>query len=218
MSLKLYNSMSGTKEVFVPVSSEQVTMYACGPTVYNSPHIGNARAAVVFDLLYRVLNRHYQKVVYVRNITDVDDKIIQRANENNEPFNELTERFIGLMHEDERALNIQAPDLEPKATGHITEIIEIIKQLINKDFAYAADNGDVYYAVNKFQDYGKLSRKNPEELLSISLGSTETTFYVLAVYLGAVGIKHSRYAVGCCLAADFAGIFAAICVSYWFFG
>ncbi|MDC1436366.1 cysteine--tRNA ligase [Gammaproteobacteria bacterium] len=164
--LKIYNTLTHKKEEFRPIEPGKIRMYVCGLTTYDYSHIGHARMLVAFDVIVRYLRSSGFDVTYVRNITDVDDKIIQRANENNEPFNELTERFIGLMHEDERALNIQAPDLEPKATGHITEIIEIIKQLINKDFAYAADNGDVYYAVNKFQDYGKLSRKNPEELLA----------------------------------------------------
>ncbi len=164
--LKIYNTLTHKKEEFQPIEPGKIRMYVCGLTTYDYSHIGHARMLVAFDVIVRYLRSSDYEVTYVRNITDVDDKIIQRANDNNEPFNELTERFIDLMHEDERALNIQAPDLEPRATGHIAEIIEIIKQLIEKDFAYAADNGDVYYAVNKFQDYGKLSRKNPEELLA----------------------------------------------------
>ena len=164
--LKIYNTLTHKKEEFQPIDPGKIRMYVCGLTTYDYSHIGHARMLVAFDVIVRYLRSSDYEVTYVRNITDVDDKIIQRANDNKEPFNELTERFIALMHEDERALNIQAPDLEPRATAHIGEIIAIIKQLIDKDFAYAADNGDVYYAVNKFQDYGKLSRKNPEELLA----------------------------------------------------
>jgi cysteinyl-tRNA synthetase len=164
--LKIYNTLTHKKEEFRPIEPGKIRMYVCGLTTYDYSHIGHARMLVAFDVIVRYLRSSGYDVTYVRNITDVDDKIIQRANENKEPFNELTERFIALMHEDERALNIQAPDLEPRATAHITEIIDIIKQLIKKDFAYLADNGDVYYSVNKFEGYGKLSRKNPEELLA----------------------------------------------------
>jgi cysteinyl-tRNA synthetase len=164
--LKIYNTLTHKKEEFQPIEAGKIRMYVCGLTTYDYSHIGHARMLVAFDVIVRYLRNSGYEVTYVRNITDVDDKIIQRANENKEAFSELTERFINLMHEDERALNIQAPDQEPRATAHISEIIEIIEQLIQKDFAYAADNGDVYYAVNKFRDYGKLSRKNPEELLA----------------------------------------------------
>ncbi len=164
--LKIYNTLTHKKEEFQPIEAGKIRMYVCGLTTYDYSHIGHARMLVAFDVIVRYLRNSGYEVTYVRNITDVDDKIIQRANENKEAFSELTERFINLMHEDERALNIQAPDQEPRATAHISEIIEIIEQLMQKDFAYAADNGDVYYAVNKFRDYGKLSRKNPEELLA----------------------------------------------------
>ncbi len=164
--LKIYNTLTHKKEEFQPIEAGKIRMYVCGLTTYDYSHIGHARMLVAFDVIVRYLRSSGYDVTYVRNITDVDDKIIQRANENKEPFGELTERFINLMHEDERALNIQAPDLEPRATAHISEIIEIIEQLIQKDFAYAADNGDVYYTVNKFKDYGRLSRKNPEELMA----------------------------------------------------
>jgi cysteinyl-tRNA synthetase len=164
--LKIYNTLTHKKEEFQPIEPGKIRMYVCGLTTYDYSHIGHARMLVAFDVIVRYLRSSGYDVTYVRNITDIDDKIIQRANENNEPFNELTERFIALMHEDEKVLNIQAPDLEPRATGHISEIIEIIEQLIDKGYAYPADNKDVYYAVNKFQGYGKLSRKNPEELLA----------------------------------------------------
>ncbi len=164
--LKIYNTLTHKKEEFRPIEPGKIRMYVCGLTTYDYSHIGHARMLVAFDVIVRYLRSSGYEVTYVRNITDVDDKIIQRANENKESFNELTERFITFMHEDERALNIQPPDLEPRATAHISEIIEIVEQLIQKNFAYVADNGDVYYAVNKFEDYGKLSRKNPEELLA----------------------------------------------------
>lgn len=141
-------------------------MYVCGLTTYDYSHIGHARMLVAFDVIVRYLRNSGYEVTYARNITDIDDKIIRRAHENNESFNELTDRFIAFMHEDEKALNIIPPDIEPRATAHIKEIITIIENLISKEFAYIADNGDVYYAVNKFQNYGLLSRKNPEELLA----------------------------------------------------
>jgi len=164
--LKIYNTLTHKKEEFQPIEPGKVRMYVCGLTTYDYSHIGHARMLVAFDVIVRYLRNSGYAVTYVRNITDVDDKIIRRANENNEPFNELTDRFIAFMHEDEKALNITPPDIEPRATAHIKEIITIIEKLISKEFAYAADNGDVYYAVNKFQGYGKLSRKNPEELLA----------------------------------------------------
>jgi cysteinyl-tRNA synthetase len=163
--LKIYNTLTHQKEEFQPIEPGKIRMYVCGLTTYDYSHIGHARMLVAFDVIVRYLRASGFDVTYVRNITDVDDKIIRRANENNEPFDELTERFIAFMHEDEKALNISPPDIEPRATAHIKEIISIIEKLIGKDFAYLADNGDVYYAVNRFQDYGKLSRKNPEELL-----------------------------------------------------
>jgi cysteinyl-tRNA synthetase len=164
--LKIYNTLTHKKEEFQPLEPGKIRMYVCGLTTYDYSHIGHARMLVAFDVIVRYLRNSGYEVTYVRNITDVDDKIIQRANENKEPFSDLTERFITLMHEDEKALNITKPDQEPRATGHIDEIIKIIETLIAKDFAYVADNGDVYYAVKQFKGYGKLSRKNPEELLA----------------------------------------------------
>ncbi len=164
--LKIYNTLTHKKETFEPIEAGKVRMYVCGLTTYDYCHIGHARMLVAFDVIVRYLRASGLEVTYVRNITDVDDKIIRRANENKEPFTELTERFINLMHEDERALNILPPDLEPRATGHIGDIIRMIETLIDKGYAYAADNGDVYYAVNQFKDYAKLSRKNPDELLA----------------------------------------------------
>lgn len=166
MTLKIYNTLSHQKEEFKPIEPGKIRMYVCGLTTYDYCHIGHARMLVAFDVIVRYLRASDYDVTYVRNITDVDDNIITRARENNEPFNELTERFIGFMHEDEKALNISPPDIEPRATGHISEIISLIETLIEKDKAYAVDNGDVYYAVKEFTNYAKLSRKNPDELLA----------------------------------------------------
>ncbi len=139
-------------------------MYVCGMTVYDYCHIGHARVLVVFDVVYRFLKHLGYDVTYIRNITDIDDKIIQRANENEEDFHALTERFIDAMHQDTDALGVLRPDSEPKATDNIPAILAMIETLVEKGFAYAADNGDVYFAVNKFAEYGKLSGKRIEDL------------------------------------------------------
>ena len=162
--LKLYNSLTNTKEVFTPIEPGKVRMYVCGMTVYDYCHLGHARVMVVFDVLARYLRMKGFDVTYVRNITDIDDKIIRRAAELGIPFQELTERFIQAMHEDERALGCLPPDEEPRATESIEAIIDMIQRLIDKGYAYVGDNGDVYYAVGKFKGYGKLSGKKPEEL------------------------------------------------------
>ena len=166
MSITLFNSLSGKKEAFVPIEANKVRMYVCGMTVYDYCHIGHARVMVGFDVISRYLRYKGFDVTYVRNITDVDDKIFRRAGENGEPFSVLTERFIAAMHEDERALGNIAPDQEPRATAHMGDIIRLIETLIEKGFAYAADNGDVYYSVRKFEGYGKLSKKNIEDLIA----------------------------------------------------
>ena len=139
-------------------------MYVCGMTVYDYCHIGHARVLVVFDVVYRFLQHLGYKVTYVRNITDIDDKIINRANENGEEFTELTQRFIDAMHEDTDPLGILRPDHEPRATEHIAAILEMVSGLMAKGFAYQADNGDVYFEVSKFEQYGALSGKKTEEL------------------------------------------------------
>jgi cysteinyl-tRNA synthetase len=141
-------------------------MYVCGMTVYDMCHIGHARVLVVFDVVYRYLCEIYgkDKVTYIRNITDIDDKIIARANENREDFNQLTGRFIEEMNKDATALGVISPNQEPRATLHMTQIIDMIETLVDKGYAYAADNGDVYYDVSKFEGYGKLSGKHPEDL------------------------------------------------------
>ena len=163
--LKIYNSLSGRKEEFKPLVPGQVRMYVCGMTVYDYCHIGHARGVMVaFDVITRYLRYKGYQVTYVRNITDVDDKIFKRAAENGEPYQQLTERFIAAMHEDERALGVLPPDLEPRATAHMDQILNMIGTLIAKGYAYAAANGDVYYRIDKFKDYGKLSKRNLEDL------------------------------------------------------
>lgn len=164
--LQIYNTLSQRKETFTPMEAGKVRMYVCGITTYDYCHLGHARMLVVFDVVVRYLRALGFDVTYVRNITDIDDKIINRANEMGIAFDELTAKFIDIMHEDERALNILPPDIEPRATGHMAEIIAMVETLVEKGFAYAADNGDVYYAVGQFTDYTKLSRKNLDELVS----------------------------------------------------
>jgi cysteinyl-tRNA synthetase len=162
--LKIYNTLTRKKELFVPKISGKVGMYVCGMTVYDDCHIGHARVMIVFDTVARYLRYSGYQLTYVRNITDIDDKIIQRANENNEHFTVLTQRCIQAMHEDERALAVLRPDYEPKATEAIADIITLIEQLLQQGLAYIGLNGDVFYAVNKFKDYGKLSGKKLDEL------------------------------------------------------
>ncbi len=162
--LKIHNSLSGKKEEFQPIEAGKVRMYVCGITVYDYCHLGHARFLVVFDLVARYLRARGYEVTYVRNITDIDDKIIKRANEEGVDYRELTERFIGHMNEDTQALGLLPPDQEPRATVHMDDIITMVQALIDKGYAYAADNGDVYYDVSRFEGYGKLSGKNPEQL------------------------------------------------------
>ena len=162
--LKIYNDLTNQKQAFVPLEPGKVRMYVCGMTVYDLCHLGHARVMVVFDVVYRYLKSQGYDVTYIRNITDIDDKIINRANENGEPFSDLTERFIQAMHEDSAALGILMPDSEPRATAHIAEIIAMIERLVANGHAYVADNRDVYYSVGSFADYGKLSGKTLEDL------------------------------------------------------
>ncbi len=162
--LKIYNTLTHNKEVFKPRVEGKVGLYVCGMTVYDYCHIGHARVMVVFDIIARYFRYSGYDLTYVRNVTDIDDKIIQRANEKSESFYALTERFIHAMHEDERALAVLPPDIEPKATESMSDIIGLIESLLNKGLAYIGSNGDVFYAVSKFPDYGKLSGKNIEEL------------------------------------------------------
>jgi len=162
--LKIYNSLSKQKETFTPIEPGKVRMYVCGMTVYDYCHVGHARVLVVFDVVYRYLRYQGLDVTYVRNITDIDDKIINRALENGEEFHALTERFIDAMHEDAEAIGVLQPDLEPKATDNIDAILEMIDTLEKKGMAYQAGNGDVYYSVKSFPDYGKLSHKKLDDL------------------------------------------------------
>lgn len=162
--LQIYNSLTRRKEPFQPIEPGKVRMYVCGMTVYDLCHLGHARVLVVFDVVVRYLRARGYDVNYVRNITDVDDKIIQRANENQEPIDTLTSRFIAAMHEDAAALGVLPPDQEPRATTSMDQIIAMIKALVEKGYAYAATNGDVYFDVSRFEGYGRLSGKNPDEL------------------------------------------------------
>jgi cysteinyl-tRNA synthetase len=162
--LTIYNSLTSRKEPFVPIVPGQIRMYVCGMTVYDYIHIGHARVLVVFDVVYRFLKHLGYEVNYVRNITDIDDKIINRANENNEDFKILTQRFIDAMHEDADALGVLRPDHEPRATDYIESIIAMIDGLLGNGSAYQAENGDVYYSVAGFAAYGQLSGKKIDEL------------------------------------------------------
>ncbi|MGE4307261.1 MAG: cysteine--tRNA ligase [Novosphingobium sp.] len=164
MALTIYNTLSKNKEVFTPLEDNRVRMYVCGMTVYDFCHIGHARVMVAFDVVARWLRHRGYELTYVRNITDIDDKIIRRANENGESFQDLVARMIAAMHEDEARLNVLRPDLEPRATDHIAGMHTMIQTLIDKGYAYAPGNGDVYYRVGKFAGYGKLSRRRIEDL------------------------------------------------------
>ncbi|MEQ8860021.1 MAG: cysteine--tRNA ligase [Pseudomonadales bacterium] len=164
MELQLHNTRSGRKERFEPIDPERVTMYVCGPTVYGRVHIGNGRPAVVFDVLFRLLRVLYPSVVYVRNITDIDDKINAAAEANGEPIGALAERFSAAYREDVVALDALPPTIEPRATGHIAEIVEMIGQLIDGGHAYAAD-GHVLFHVPSDPDYGSLSHRSLEDMI-----------------------------------------------------
>ncbi len=162
--LHITNSLTRSKEEFVPITPGKVRMYVCGMTVYDLCHLGHARVFVVFDMVTRWLRASGYQVDYVRNITDIDDKIIRRAQENNESPAELTERFIAEMHADEHALGVLPPDHEPRATAYVAQMLDLIAQLEKKGLAYAAPNGDVYYSVRSFPHYGRLSGKSLDEL------------------------------------------------------
>ncbi len=162
--LKIYNTLARDKQDFIPIEPNKVRMYVCGMTVYDYCHAGHARVMVVFDMVYRWLQASGYDVTYVRNITDIDDKIIKRAAENGESIHVLTQRFIDAMHEDERALGVLPPDHEPRATQYVPQMLEIISQLEKNGIAYRAADGDVNYAVRKFEGYGKLSGKSLDDL------------------------------------------------------
>lgn len=164
--LEIYNSLTRKKEAFKPIDPEKVRMYVCGMTVYDLCHLGHARVLVVFDVVNRYLRETYgsDHVTYIRNITDIDDKIITRANRNQEAFTQLTDRFIHEMNVDADALGVMRPDEEPRATLHMQQIIDMIATLERKGYAYAPGNGDVYYDVSRFDTYGQLSGKHLEDL------------------------------------------------------
>ena len=162
--LQIHNTLTRRKEDFVPIEPGKVRMYVCGMTVYDYCHLGHARVMVVFDMVARWLRASGYDVTYVRNITDIDDKIIRRAQENNESIRALTDRFIAAMHEDADALGVLRPDHEPRATEYVASMQGLIARLTEKGLAYVAANRDVCYAVRKFPGYGKLSGKSLDEL------------------------------------------------------
>jgi cysteinyl-tRNA synthetase len=164
--MRIYNTLTQQKEEFKTIEPGKVRMYVCGMTVYDYCHLGHARVLVAFDVITRYLRHRGYDVHYVRNITDIDDKILRRADENGEAYTDLTGRMIHAMHEDEARLGVLAPNDEPRATAYIDDIIAMIQTLISGGHAYAADNGDVYFAVDSFPDYGKLSKKKLEDLLA----------------------------------------------------
>jgi cysteinyl-tRNA synthetase len=162
--LQIYNTLSRSKQAFKPIEPGKVKMYVCGMTVYDFCHIGHARVMIVFDMVVRWLRASGYEVVYVRNITDIDDKIIDRAIENGEPISALTQRFIDAMHADSDELGLMYPDHEPRATDYIAQMQGIIGRLIEKELAYQGEDGDVNFAVRLFPEYGRLSGKSLDEL------------------------------------------------------
>ncbi|HBS25082.1 MULTISPECIES: cysteine--tRNA ligase [Thalassospira] len=164
-TLRIYDTLSREKQVFEPIDANHVRLYVCGPTVYDYAHVGNARPVVVFDTLVRVLRHIYSNVTYVRNVTDVDDKINERARQSGEPISEITKRTHQAYLEDMGALNAAKPDIEPRATEHIAEMIAMCESLIEQDFAYAAE-GHVLFSVDQYEEYGKLSRRDRKEMIA----------------------------------------------------
>ena len=162
--MKIFNSLSGKKETLVPIEDNNIRMYVCGMTVYDNCHLGHARAMMAFDILARYLRYQNYKVNFIRNITDIDDKIIERANENKETIDVLTDRTIRSMQEDFAMLGLELPTNEPRATDHIAGMIKMISTLIDKGHAYHSEGGDVFFAVRTFPEYGKLSNKNIDDL------------------------------------------------------
>lgn len=165
MPIRLHNTLTKQKEIFEPIDPERVRMYVCGPTVYSYAHIGNARPAVVFDTLFRVLKHRYDNVIYARNITDVDDKINKSAREQAVDISVITDKFTAIYREDMAALNVQAPSVEPQATAHMPQIISMIEKLITAEHAYAAE-GHVLFHVPSFPEYGQLSNRDQNEMLA----------------------------------------------------
>jgi cysteinyl-tRNA synthetase len=182
--LKIYNTLAGEKQAFVPITPGHVDMYVCGMTVYDFCHLGHGRVMVVFDMVARWLRASGYDLTYVRNITDIDDKIIRRAGENGETIRQLTDRFIAAMNEDAAALGVVRPDLEPRATEHVAQMLEMIAKLEQQGYAYVAANGDVCYSVRKFAGYGKLSGKSLEDLragerVDVAAGKQDPLDFVL---------------------------------------
>jgi cysteinyl-tRNA synthetase len=169
--LKIYNSLTQQKEIFKPIKAGEVSLYVCGMTVYDHCHLGHARSLIAFDNVVRYLRLSGYRVRYVRNITDIDDKIIKRAQENHEDFCALTDRFITALHEDTQKLGLLSPDEEPRATQHIEGMISLIKALCDKRYAYVSETGDVYFDVRQFKSYGKLSHRKLDELESGARGN-----------------------------------------------
>ena len=188
-NLQLTNSLTRKKEIFKPINPNKVSLYACGPTVYDKPHVGNARSLVVFDVLYRVLKAIYgPDVIYVRNITDIDDKIIEASHKNKKSIDQITFEVTKIFHENCKNLNCLKPTFEPKATEHVKEMIEMTSSLISKGFAYEIKK-HVYFAVNSFNNYGKLSNKNLEEYKE----ETSNEFYGALGYLTEINfIKENK--------------------------
>ena len=182
--LHIHNSLTKQKEQFTPITEGKVNLYVCGMTVYDLCHVGHARVMVVFDMVTRYFRALGYDVTYVRNITDIDDKIIKRAAENGESIQQLTERYIEEMHQDAAALGVLPPDMEPRATNAMAEIQAMIQTLIDKGLAYQADNGDVYYDVSEFAEYGKLSGRHIDELragerIAVNEAKTDPLDFVL---------------------------------------
>src|SRR5215471_7802082 len=165
MALKIFNTLSGDKEEFVPLKASEVRMYVCGVTAYDSSHVGHARSFITFDVIYRYLKFSGYRVTFVRNFTDVDDKIIKKANDESASCETITDRYIEEFHRDAKTLGLLPPTEEPRATLHIAEIVSLIERLEEKGLAYRVD-GDVFYPVERFKGYGKLSRKKIDELES----------------------------------------------------
>ena len=161
----LFNTLNGKKEKLEAIDPKHLKIYACGPTVYNYAHIGNARMAVVFDTLVRALKTIYPKVTYVSNITDIDDKIIEAAKEQNVAISSITEKYTKIYNDDMAKLNVLAPDIQPKATEYIPEMINLVSDLIKKDFAYEKE-GHVLFHVPSFKNYGLLSKRNRDEQIA----------------------------------------------------
>ena len=163
--IRVYNTMNRRKDELIPLSQDKIGMYVCGVTVYDYCHIGHARSILVFDMIYRYLKKKFKHVIYVRNFTDIDDKIINRANQEGKSYKEIAEKYIEAFYQDVNALGTLKPDFEPKATEHISDMIELIKRLEEKGLAYTVD-GNVYYEVKKFKGYGKLSGRSIEEMIA----------------------------------------------------